>query len=95
MSYDGVRRHVVVERRGQMRALFQLVIVEVEILGHLAPAMTVKVVVDAPLIGAGLDLRLHAGTPRDPDPLVFVIPPVSVVSVKWVDEEKRFKIMLL
>ena len=50
----GIRWGVVMEGSGQVRALFQFVVVQVEILGHLAPAVVVEVVVDASLVRACL-----------------------------------------
>ena len=74
--------HVMMKRCGQVRTLFKFVVIEVELFGDFAPSMTIKVVVDSSLVGTGFDLWFHAWTSCDPHPLVFVIPPVSVVSVR-------------
>lgn len=47
-------------------------------LGHLPPVEAVKEVVGPPLIAVGLQRWFHARSPGDPDPLLFMIPPVSV-----------------
>lgn len=47
-------------------------------LGHLPPVEAVEEVVGAPLVGVGLQRGLHPRGPRDPDPLLFVVPPVPV-----------------
>lgn len=47
-------------------------------LSNLPPVKTVKEVVRPPLVGVGLQCGLHAWRSRDPNPLLFVVPPVPV-----------------
>ena len=51
-------------------------------LGYFPPVKTIKKVVRSPLVGVGLQCRLHAGRPRYPNPLLFVVPPVPVKAGK-------------
>lgn len=52
-------------------------------LRYFPPVKTIKKVVGAPLIGVGFQCRFHPGCPRYPNPLLFVIPPVSVKARVW------------
>ena len=65
-----------------MGALFKLIVIQMELLGHLGPPEAVEEVVEASLVEVRLDLGLHHGPPGDPDSLLLVVSPVSVVAVK-------------
>lgn len=47
-------------------------------LGHLPPVEAVEEVVGPSLIGVGLQCGLHPRSSSDPNPLLFMIPPVPV-----------------
>lgn len=72
------------ELRVVLWPLLEPVVVQVELLGHLAPIDRVEEEVCSPLVRGRLLRRRDART-RDPDPLVLVEAPVSVVPGK---EEK-------
>lgn len=47
-------------------------------LGHLPPVEAVEEVVGPSLVGVGLQRGLHPRSPGDPNPLLFMVPPVPV-----------------
>ena len=79
VRHDRIGGDVVMERGRQVRALFKLVVVQVELLGHFAPALVVKVVVQATFVQTSLDLWFHHGSPCDPDSFLLVVTPVTIV----------------
>lgn len=62
-------------------ALFQLVVLQVELLRNLSPVVNVEEEVRSSLVRVCLCKRFHAGRSRYPDSLFLVISPVSVVPV--------------
>lgn len=80
-----------VEVRGQLRPALQLAVVEVKLLGLLAPAVRVEVVVRAPLVGRGLLQGGHTRRLRDPHLFLRVVPPFPVVSAT----DKQTNILLM
>lgn len=58
-------------------------------LGYFPPVKTIKEVVGSPLVGVGLQCGLHARRPRDPNPLLLVVPPVPVKAGKQKDERGK------
>lgn len=62
-------------------ALFQLVVLQVELLRNLSPVVNVEEEVRSSLVRVCLRKRFHAGRSRYPDSLFLVISPVSVVPV--------------
>lgn len=47
-------------------------------LGHLPPVEAVEEVIGPSLVGVGLQRGLHTWSPGDPNPLLFMVPPVPV-----------------
>ena len=70
-------RHVLRE----LWAVLQLVVLHAELLVGLPPGLHVEVAVRALLVGVLLLGGLHAGSSRDPKPLLLVVAPVATVSV--------------
>jgi len=67
---------------GQLRAVLQLAVFEVELLRYLPPVEDVEEDVRPSLVRARLGKQFHARRSRYPDSLFFVIPPVTVVPVR-------------
>lgn len=59
-------------------------------LSYFPPVETVEEVVGAPLIRVGLHGGLHARGPGDPDPLLLVVPPVTVKTLMFKTQTINF-----
>lgn len=75
---EGLLSWVVVEGGWHVGSFFKLLVFQMKLLGYFPPVKTIKEVVGASLIGVGLQSGLHARRPRDPHPLLLVVPPVPV-----------------
>ena len=95
------------EVRWDIWALLQLIVFQMKLLSHLAPTDWIEEVVRATFEGAPFLDRLHPGSPAQPDFLLLVVTPVTVVqlvrrqqlqdvsSVRVEDVEKQFVLVAL
>ena len=82
VSHDWRLVRVVMQCRGKLRTFLQLVILQPEFLGHFSPVLRIKEVVRASLKWVCLYLGFQTRHPGHPDQLLFVIPPVPIMTEK-------------